>query len=163
MGANNYAYHLPDQDPWATRSDNPNDKFIDSLDGASALRLAQRAIATENERAAADQFQMDEKTFRKMYPAYADSEHNMKAMKHHWESVLGVTIPTLEQIEDSFFSLRASGVPELNAKAVARENEEAILRRAAEIREKREAMAFDEADADSMPFEELERRARQGW
>src|SRR5215470_11401811 len=157
MGANNHAYHLPDQDPWATRSDNPNDKFIDSLDATSALYLARRAAAAQEEIQAADQFSKDEKTFRAMYPAYADSNHNMKAMKHHWETVLGVTIPTLEQIEDTFFSLRASGVLELNAKAVAKENEEEILRRAAEIREKREAMAFDEADAYTMPFEELER------
>jgi hypothetical protein len=51
-------------------------------------------------------------------------------------------------------------VLQLDAKAVAKENEEQTLRRAAELREEREAMEFNEIDAYSMPLEELERRAR---
>lgn len=95
-----------------------------------------------------------------MYPAYKDSEHNAKLLKTYWEEVLGVTIPSLEQMEESFFALRDRGVLQLNAKAVAKENEEQILRRAAELREAREANEFNEADAYTMPMEELERRAR---
>jgi len=163
MGFSNYTYHLPDQDPWASRSENPADKMIDQLDAASALRLAQRAIATENEKAAADQFhQKDEPTFRAMYPSYKDTERNSKLMKAFWENELGVTVPGLEDMEHAFFTLRQRGVLELNQKAVDKESEEAILRRAAEIREAREAAEFDEADAYTMDFAELERRARQG-
>jgi hypothetical protein len=44
----------------------------------------------------------------------------------------------------------------------AREDEEKVLRRAAELREQHEKNAFDEESAYSLPFEELERRAR-GW
>ncbi len=83
-------------------------------------------------------------------------------MKHHFENVYGTTTPSLEEIEGSFFALRASGVLQLDAKEVAKEDNEAILRRAAEIREQREANAFDEASAYSMPMEALERKAR-GW
>ena len=168
MGASNYAYNIPEPDSWASRSDNEADKIIDSLDATAALHLAQRAAASTQEIADTEQFIKDEATFRTMYPAYKDSQHNAKLMKYHWENVLGTTIPTLEQIEDSFFTLRENGVLQLDAKAVAKENQEQILRRAAELREAREAAAFNEADAYTMPLEQLRARANreagvQGW
>ena len=164
MPVNSHAYLIPDPaDPWANQHPASKEEAVfDKLDAAGVLRVVKRAMASEEEKAAADKFQTDEQTFRVLYPAYKDSEHNAKAMKHHWEEVLGVTIPTLEQIEESFFALRDSGLLQLDAKAVAREDEEQILRRAAEIREKREAEAFDEDAAYAMPMMELERRIR-GW
>jgi hypothetical protein len=160
MPANNFNYNVPEQDPWATRSNNKDDQFIDSLDATSALRLAQRAAASVQDIAATEQYLKDEATFRAMYPAYKDSNHNAKLLKTYWEEVLGVTVPTLEQMEESFFALRDRGVLQLDAKAVAKENQEQILRRAAELREAREANEFNEADAYMMPIEELERKAR---
>ncbi len=153
---------MPEQDAWKSRSEHKADQFIDSLDATSALHLAERAIAADAEKAAADQFQKDQKTFCVMYPSYKNNDHNAQLMKHHWTNALGVAIPTLEQLEESFFALRESGVLQLDAKQVAKEDQEATLRRAAEIREKREANAFDEDAAYSMPFLELEKRAR-GW
>jgi hypothetical protein len=160
----NYAYNIPDPaDPWANQHPaSKEEAAFDKLDAAGVLRVVNRAMATEQEKAAAAQFQQDEATFRAMYPSYRDTPHNANALKHHWENVLGVTIPSLEQIEESFFALRASGLLQLDAKAVAKENEEQILRRAAEIREKREAEAFNEDAAYALPMVELERRAR-GW
>jgi hypothetical protein len=81
MPASNYNYHVPQQNPWASRSDNPADKFIDSLDAASALHLAQRAAASVQEIEASEQFQKDAATFRAMYPAYKDSQHNAMLLK----------------------------------------------------------------------------------
>ena len=159
--ASNYTYFVPEQNPWTDRNPRTKeDAAFDKLDAAGVKRVVLRAMASEEEKAAADQFHTDEQTFRMMYPSYRDTEANAKAMKCFWEESLGVTIPSLEQIEDSFFTLRNRGMIQLDAKQVDKENQEAILRRAAEIREKREAEAFNEADAYTMPMEELERRAR---
>jgi hypothetical protein len=168
MGASNYNYNIPEPNSWESRSDNPADKIIDSLDATSVLHLAQRAAASQQEIAASEQFIKDEATFRQMYPAYKDSQHNAKLMKYHWENVLGTSIPTLEQIEDSFFTLRENGVLQLDPKQVAKENQEQILRRAAKLREAREAAEFNEADAYTMSLDELRARANreagvQGW
>lgn len=97
-----------------------------------------------------------------MYPVYKDTNRNALLMKHHWENSLGVVIPTLEEMEESFFGLRDSGVLQLDAKEVAREDEEKVIRRCAELREKRAAASFNEADAYSMSMDELEARGR-GW
>jgi hypothetical protein len=161
--ATNYTYNIPDQDPWADR--NPRTKedvAFDKLDATGVLHVVQRAMASEEEKVRVEQFHKDVATFRVMYPAYKDSDHNSHAMKHHWEHVLGVTIPSLEQIEECFFELRNSAVIQLDAKAVAKENQEAIIRRAAEIREKREAEAFNEDSAYGMDMADLEARCR-GW
>ena len=161
--AGNHTYWIPEVNSWESRSDNKADKIIDSLDATAALHLAQRAAASEAQIVAAEQFQLDQKTFLQMYPVYKDTDRNALLMKHHWENSLGVVIPTLEEMEESVFALRASGVLQLDAKQVAKEDEEATLRRAAQLREQREARAFNESEAYEIPFEELERRARSGW
>jgi hypothetical protein len=154
---------LPQRDEWKSRSDNPADKFIDSLDSTAARHLAERAIASVDEIAAAEQAVKDQKTFCVMYPSYVDNDYNVRLMQYHWENVLGVKqYPTLEQLEDCFFTLRDKGVLQLNEKQLAKEDQEATLRRAAEIREKREADAFNEDAAELLSKEELKRRA-MGW
>jgi len=156
-----HTYNIPDAaDQFVSRSDNPADKFIDSLDATAALHLAQRAMASEDEKQAADQFQIDQRVFRKMYPAYRDTAHNAKVLKHHWESVLGTNIPTLSQMEESFFACRQSGVMQLDATEVRKEDQQFIAARVEQIKAERAANEFNEADAYSMPLEELERRAR---
>jgi hypothetical protein len=161
-GASNYAYLVPEQDPWGDRNPRTKeDAAFDQLDAQGVLHVVKRAMATEQEIAAAGQFHKDIDTFRVMYPSYLDNDHNAKLMKYHWENVLGTTLPQLEEIEESFFTLRNSGVLQLHQAAVKKENERGILSRAAELREKREAEAFNEADAYTLPFEELERRARR--
>jgi hypothetical protein len=162
MPANNFNYNVPEQDPWANRKPlSAADAALDKLDAAGVRGVVVRAMASEEEVNASLQFHnKDVPTFLSMYPAYVNNDHNMRLMRHHWEQVLGVTIPTFEQMEESFFALRDSGVIQLNAKAVAKENEEQILRRAAELREAREANEFNEADAYTMSIEELKRRAR---
>ena len=97
-----------------------------------------------------------------MNPAYLDSDFNNNAMVHHWTHVLGVSIPTLAEIEETYFALRESGVLQLNQKAVAKENQEEILRRADQYREQREAATFDEDAAYGMSMADLEARCR-GW
>jgi hypothetical protein len=124
--AGRHTYWLAEADSWASRSDNEADKLIDSLDATSARHLAERAMASDAERRAAEQFQLDQKTFLKMYPVYKDTDRNALQMKHHWENLLGVVIPTLEEMEESFFALRDSGVLQLDAKQVAKEDEEQL-------------------------------------
>lgn len=129
--AGNHTYWIPEPNSWESRSDNKADKIIDSLDATAALHLAQRAMAAEEQKAAAEQFQLDQKTFLKMYPVYKDTDRNAQLMRHHWENALGVTVPSLTDIEASFFALRESGVLQPDAKAVAREDEEKVIRRVA--------------------------------
>ncbi len=117
-------------------------------------------MLSEDEKQRADRFHRDVETFKHMYPVYVDSEHNKRLMVHHWNEVLGTPIPELAQIEETFFSLRTSGVLQMNAAALKREDGAAIAKRADEIVSARKEAAFDEADAYAMPFEELERRAR---
>jgi hypothetical protein len=156
-------YHVPYQEDFLDRNPRTKeDAAFDKLDAQGVLHVVQRAMASETEKASAEQFHKDEQVFRKMYAAYRDTEHNARTLRNHWETVLGVTIPTFAQIEESFFATREAGLLQLDPKAVARENEEAILRRAAEIREQREAAEFNEADAYTMSLEELEARCR-GW
>jgi len=160
-GASNYTYNVPEIDTWADRNPRTKeDAAFDKLDAAGVLGVVKRAMATEAEIASAEQFLKDVSTFLVLYPAYLNSDANMLRMRAHWQEALVVSIPTLEQIEDTFLTLRNHGVLQLNQKAVAKENEREILSRAAELREKRQAEAFNEADAYTMPMEELERRAR---
>src|ERR1700757_1126100 len=125
--AGNHTYWIPELNSWGSRSDNKADKIIDSLDTTAPLHLAQRAAASEAQIAAAEQSQLDQKTFLKMYPVYKDTDRNALLMKHHRENSLVVVIPTLEEIEESFFALRDSGVLQLDAKQFAREDEEKVL------------------------------------
>jgi hypothetical protein len=138
----------------------PAEEAFEKLDAAGVRWVVERAMASEEEKNRADQFHKDVATFRHMYPAYLDSEHNKRLMVHHWTEVLGTSIPTFAEIEETFFSLRGSGVLQLNAKAVAKEDAAAVAVRADEIIAARKAAEFNEADAYSMPLEELEKRAR---
>lgn len=138
----------------------PAEQEFEKLDAHGVRWVVERAMANEEEKNRADQFHKDVETFRHMYPVYLDSEHNKRLMVHHWTEVLGTSIPTFAEIEETFFSLRGSGVLQLNAKAVAKEDAAAVAVRADEIIAARKAAEFNEADAYSMPLEELEKRAR---
>jgi len=103
-------YHVPYSDDFADR--NPRTKedvAFDKLDAQGVLHVVQRAMAAENEKVATEQFYKDVETFRHMNPAYLDSDFNKNAMVHHWTHVLGVTVPTLAEIEETYFALRESG------------------------------------------------------
>lgn len=154
-------YWIPrPSDEWASRLPaTPEEEAFDKLNAAGVLRVVKRAMASDEEKQAADQFHKDYKVFFEMYPTYVDNEHNKNAMVHHWREVLGVTIPTLEQLEECFFTLRESGLLQLDAKEVAKENKAAIAKSAETIRTERAAREFNEADAYSMSMEELKDRA----
>src|SRR5438132_7083753 len=149
LGFGNHTCWMEQQEEWSGKNATPDEKAVDKLPAHAVLDLVKRA--------AADQFHQDEKLFRTMYPAYKDTEHNVKLLKHHWETAFGVSIPTFEQIEESFFALRDSGVLHLNAAAVAKEDQEKIIRRAAELREQRAENEFSEEKANSLPLEEVRR------
>jgi hypothetical protein len=139
------------------------EKAFEKLDAHGVKWLFERAMASEDEKQAADKFHSETvPLFCKMYPAYIDNAHNQKLMKHHWETQFGVRVPSLVQLEESFFALRNSGVVNLNAKAVAKEDASVIAQRHDEVIATRKESEFDEAAAYMMPMEELERRAR-GW
>lgn len=160
MGFDDYTRYIPRQDQWANR--NPKSEaeaMIDKLDAPAALRLAQVAIATEKQIADAHQFHEDVKVLCKMHPAYVDSAHNMKLMKHHWESAFATEIPSLDQIEATYFSLREAGVLTLNKAALAAEDKEFVEARVEQVKAQRKAAEFNEADAYTMPMEELKARA----
>src|SRR5258706_15238250 len=97
-----------------------------------------------------------------MYPAYLNNDRNMHVMRAHWKAAYGVNFPTIEQLEESFFALRASDALTLNKAAVAKEDAAAIAQRADQIITDRKASEFDEASAYTMSMSDLEAKAR-GW
>ena len=162
MGFDSYTWHSNKPDTWSRKDATPEEITFDKLSAPAVKALIERAAASDAERAAVDTFQQDEQVFRKLYPSYINNARNAQLMKHHWEEALGITVPTLSQIEESFFALRASGVIQLNAAAVAKENQADIAARADKIRADRAASEFNEADAYTMPLEELRQRAGGG-
>jgi len=163
MPASNYAYHVPDPaDYFANRHpQNEEEAAFDKLPAAEVRRVVERAMTSVDELQRVDEYhEKTEKTFRQLYPSYLNNEHNAKAMKYHWQNVLGTEVPTLEQMEESFFALRDAGMLQLNQAAVAKEDAARIQQRAEEIKAARKDAEFDEAEAYSMPMAELERRIR---
>lgn len=157
-----HAYQIPDfADQWVDRTASKEDQYFDKLDATGVLRVVKRAMATDEELAAAEHFHnVTVKDFQKMYPVYVDSDKNAKALQMYWQDVLHVTIPTLEQLEQCFFALRERGLLQLNAKEVAKEDAAAVAVRTDELRNARKAAEFNEDDAYNMPMAELEKRAR---
>jgi len=150
-----------DESPFLSKNATPAEKAFEQLDANGVKWLFDRAMASEEEKQAADAFHTTTvPLFCKMYPAYVDSAHNMKLMKHHWETAFGTKVPSLVQLEESFFELRNAGVLTLNAKAVAKEDAARIAQHHDELIAARKESEFDEAAAYTMPMEELERRAR---
>jgi hypothetical protein len=148
--------------PYIKRDDAPEltiEEQFEKLPAETIKQLFNRAIASEEEKQAYDQFQANQKTFRHMYPAYTDNDHNAKLMQHNWRLAFGVEYPTLEQMEESFFALRASGVLTINQKAAAKEDAAAQAVRADEIIATRKASEFNEEAAYEMDLDELRLRA----
>jgi hypothetical protein len=152
-------YYIEDRNDFAPTTD--VEKAFEKLDSNGVRWVVERALKSDEEKQAGERFQTETvPLFKKMYPAYIDNDHNMKLMQHHWKTKFGVEIPSLVQVEESFFDLRNAGVVNLNAKAVAKEQADVIAQRHDEIIALRKESEFDEAAAYTMPMEELERRGR---
>lgn len=152
-------YYIEDRKDFAPTTD--VEKAFAKLDGNGVRWVVERALKSEEEKQAGDRFQTETvPLFTKMYPAYIDSAHNMKLMQHHWRTKFNTEIPSLVQVEESFFDLRNAGVLTLNAKAVAKEQADVIAQRHDELIAARKESEFDEAAAYAMPFDQLEKKAR---
>lgn len=159
----NYAYNLPDAaDQWVSRTATPEEVAFEKLPLTGQLNAVKLAMESDEVKAATVQFLKDVETFKAMYPSYSDTPANMRVMKQFWNEVLRVEIPSLEQIEQSYFACREHNTIALNQAAVAREKKAEIEERAAKIKATREAKAFDEDSAYSLSMEDLEARCR-GW
>jgi len=153
------SYYVKGQNEFAPSTD--VEKAFARLDSNGVRWVVERALKSEEEKQAGDRFQTETvPLFKQMYPAYIDNDHNMKAMQNHWKTKFGVAIPSLVQVEESFFDLRNAGVVNLNAKAVAKEQADVIAQRHDELIALRKDSEFDEAAAYAMPFDQLEKRAR---
>jgi hypothetical protein len=165
----NYVLNTQPENEFASRSDDPNDKLLDSLTPEQARALANRAMASEEEKAAADTFHKEDlPAFFKLFPSYKDTPHNMKLMKLYWESTLGVSIPSLEDMEASFLALRESGVLHLDAAQVKKEDLAAAAVRADEHIVRRKEREFSIEHAETMDLETLRTRCNEelkkgGW
>jgi hypothetical protein len=165
----NFVLDTQPKNEFESRDGNDTDKLLDNLTPEQARALAVRAMASDAEKAAADQFhQEDLPTFFKLYPSYKDTENNMKLMKLYWESTLGVTIPSLEDMEASFLALRESGVLSLDAAQVKREDLAAAAQRADEHIARRKEKEFSIEHAETMDLDALRARCNEalksgGW
>lgn len=159
-----YNYQIPDfADQWVSRTATKEEQYFDKLDATGVLRVVTRAMASDAEIAATNNFhQVTLKDFKKLNQSYIDNDHNAQAMQLYWQDVLHVTIPTLEQLEQCFYALRERGLLQLDAKAVAREDAAEVAQRTDELRNKRKAAEFNEDAAYGMSMADLEARCR-GW
>jgi len=164
MPATSYNYHLAEADRgFGSRDATPEEKAFEKLDAAGVKWLFERAMASEEEKREGEKYHSETlPLFLKMYPAYVNNGHNAKLMQHHWKTKFDVETPSLEQVEESFFDLRQSGVIQLNAKAVAKEQADVIAQRHDELIAARKESEFDEDAAYALPMMELEKRGR-GW
>jgi hypothetical protein len=135
---------------------------LDAMPISAVRHLVERASASHDQLEAADQFQIDERTFRKLYPSYQDCPSNTKAMQNQWRTKFGTEVPSGSQMEECFLDLREAGLVRLVAKEVAKEDEAFIAQRADKVRNDRKANEFNEADAYSCSLEELRSKAN-GW
>jgi hypothetical protein len=82
----------------------------------------------------------------------------VKLLKNQWQTVYGVDVPTFEQLEECYFTLRTAGVLNLNRAAVARESAQDIAEKADRLIAQRKAGEFDEEAAYTMSLEDLRKR-----
>jgi hypothetical protein len=150
-------YYIKERKDFAPTTD--VEKAFEQLDSNGVRWVVERTLKSEEEKQAGERFQTETvPLFKKMYPAYIDNDHNMKLMQHHWKTKFGVEVPSLAQVEESFFDLRNAGVVNLNAKAVAKEQADVIAQRHDELIAARKEGEFDEAAAYAMPMERLRQR-----
>jgi hypothetical protein len=148
---------------WSSSDASEVEKAFDRLSPEAVKTLVTRAMSSEEEKQSADNFQSTTvPLFCKMYPAYIDNQHNSKLMQHHWRTKFNTEIPTLVQVEESYFDLRQAGVLNLNAAAVKKEDAARIAQHHDELIAARKEAEFDEAAAYTMPLDQLAAKAR-GW
>jgi hypothetical protein len=151
----NHIFHRSEID---NRSE--EEKAFDKLSPAAVKQVIKRAMASEEEKAAADQFVSETvPLFFKINSACIDNAHNTALLKNQWETTYGVEVPTYDQLEECYFTLRTAGVLNLNRAAVARENAQAIAEKADSLIAQRKAAEFNEEEANSISMEDLRKRA----
>jgi hypothetical protein len=152
-------YYIEERSDFAPTTD--VEKAFEKLDSNGVRWVVERALKSDEEKQAGDRFQSETvPLFKKMYPAYIDNEHNMKLMQNHWRTKFKTEIPSLVEVEETFLDLRNAGVVNLNAKAVAKEQADVIAQRHDELIAARKEAEFDETAAYTMPFDQLEKKAR---
>jgi hypothetical protein len=146
--------------PSDNRNLTPEEEAFEKLSPEAVKKLVKRAMASEEEKAKADQFVSETvPMFFKINPACIDNEHNVKLLKNQWETVYATDVPTYDQLEECYFTLRTAGVLNLNRAAVARESAQAIAEKADRLIAQRKAGEFNEEEANSISMEDLRRRA----
>jgi hypothetical protein len=163
----NFVLDTQPKNEFESRDGNDTDKLLDNLTPEQARALANRAMASEEEKAAADQFHnSDLKAFFKLHPSYQDTTNNMRLMRREW-TTNGVTIPTLADMDAAFTTLRAEGLLQLDAKQVAKEDDAAAAQRADEYAAQRREREFSIEHAEVMDLDALRTRCneelKKGW
>ena len=164
-----HTYNLPDAaaDQWVSRDATPEEIAFSKLSPTATLNVVKRAMASEEEKIATDQFVKETvPLFFKINPACIDNEHNVKLLKNQWETSYGVSVPTYDQLEECYFTLRTAGVLNLNKAALARESAADIAVKADRLIAARKAAEFNQEAAESMSLDELRKRSGSfggGW
>jgi len=147
----------------ATQTLTKEDEAFEQLSAAGVKRAVERALTSEADKQAEARFHTETvPMFRKINPAYVDNDHNAKLLKNQWETTYDVTLPTYDQLEECYFTLRTAGVLNLNKTAVERESAQDIAVKADRLIAARKDAEFDLEAAESMSMEDLEARCR-GW
>lgn len=122
---------------------------------AEQIRADFNVLARTNaEQAAIEQSRRDADVFVKLHPEWMDTGRNARILLAFCQAQ-GISHPTLVDMDRFFPALVAYNLIELNQRELAKQEDSSAAARAKKIREE----AFDEAEAYTMPLEEVRRRA----
>jgi len=131
-----------------------DDAAFENASAEQIKDLFNKAARSEQEKLDSIRSQQDGNTFCELFPEYMDTGKNARHLRAHC-TALGIAYPTLADLETAYYALRSVNLLEINQQELARQEAKGTKERADEIRR----TAFDEAEAYTMPLEEVRRRA----
>jgi len=139
--------------------------YRENLDNVEELTAAQVKAAYEaalsEDQAAQDRAenQLDGDAFITAHPEVKDTVANAKLFVHEMDRMFGPGRHPITHFEAANESLKASGFLVLDQNVLAAQQKQAAKQRYKTEREHITTETFDEREADSLPLEELRRRA----
>jgi hypothetical protein len=156
------------------RNVDPTDILLEGLSPEQIAALDQRVRQTEQVELERSAPSIDTATFLELHPEFADCDANSEELKRflfargQWNPE-GTRWPTLYQLEDAFKTLKATGVLKFNQDELNRQAKEQAQERARQIQARGGVAAAaantpteSEEELETMPLEEIRRRATVG-
>jgi tRNA A58 N-methylase Trm61 len=134
------------------------DAEFENLSAEQIKKLVERAARSDKQNADSARSQEAGNVFVELHPEFVDTQKNAKQVRAHC-TAMGIAYPTLDDLERAYEALKSVGLVDLNQKELIAQQQRATKEAANGVRENQ----FDEADAYTLPLEEVRRRANLGW